>query len=291
METAKYVPKPIAEEVNITPVHPLANLAYLLAVVGGITVAVYLVLGWVADILVNRIGPQTEVAIARQMIPPEVLESDSREDARLSYSLDLLNSMRDRETVEQIPLRIGMIESELPNAGVFPGGHFVVTEGLFEAIESENALAFVLAHELGHFEHRDPLERMGRSLVFATLASALGLGSNSSNGVVSLTGELAALHYGRAQELAADEFALARVVELYGHGGSSLEFFESILESHSDNRFTAYFSSHPLTRERIDRLLETAKRNGWPMNGPATPLAINIKTEPAEGSPDGGKSP
>ena len=289
MEPVKYVPKPITEEVNITPVHPLANLSYLLAVVGGVTVAAYFMLGWVADILVNRIGPEMEVKIARQSVPADVLDRGINGDPRLSYSLELLNSMRTPEAIEQIPLRIGMIDSEQPNAGVFPGGYFVVTEGLFEAIETENALAFVMAHELGHFEHRDPLERMGRSLVFATLASALGIGSDGSSGVVSLTGELAALHYGRAQELAADDFALARVVEKYGHGGSSLEFFESILESSSDNRFTAYFSSHPLTRERIDRLKEIARRNGWSMNGPATPLAIESK--PAAEPPSDGAKP
>ncbi|MEM9569202.1 MAG: M48 family metallopeptidase, partial [Cyanobacteria bacterium P01_E01_bin.34] len=267
------------EEVNITPVHPLANLAYLLVVIGSCAVVAYLSLGWISDILVNRIGPETEVAIARRVNPPGLEDGDSERDPRAVYSLDLLNSIRDSAVVEEVPLRLNVIESEVPNAGVFPGGHIVVTEGLFDAIESENALAFVLAHELGHFENRDPLERLGRGLVFVTIASALGLNSNDGGGrVVSIASELTTLHYGRGQELAADEFALAKMVEHYGHGGGSLEFFEGILESGDDSRFTDYFSTHPMTQTRIDRLHELAERNGWSMTGALTPLPDNIRS-------------
>ena len=279
MEPVKFVPKPITQEVNVTSVHPLANFAYLLLVVGGVTVVAYFLLGWVADILVRRISPETEVAIARQILPAELLLAEDSQDPRLRYSLDLVNSLRNPEISDRVPISLSFIDSEIPNAGVFPGGHMVVSEGLFDTVTSENAYMFVLAHELGHFEHRDPLERLGRSLVFVTLTTALGLNSGNSSNVVSVTGELAALHYGRAQELAADEFALAHVVERYGHGGGSLEFFESILESGEDNRSTAYFSSHPLTQDRIDRLYDIAAANGWSMTGPTTPLSIQPVTE------------
>ena len=274
----EYVPKPITEEVNVTPVHPLANLAYLLAVICAFSVGAYLVLGWISDILVNRIDLETEVEIARRVNPPELQDEVSDRDPRAVYSLDLLNAIRDEEMVERVPLRLNVIESEEPNAGVFPGGHIVVTEGLFDAVESENALAFVLAHELGHFENRDPLERLGRGLVVVTITSALGLNSDGGGGrVVSVAGELTALHYGRGQELAADEFALAKVVEHYGHGGGSLDFFESILASGNDNRFTDYFSTHPMTQIRIDRLYDLAERNGWPMTGTLTPLPDRVR--------------
>ena len=272
---------------NVTPVHPLANLAYLLMVVGVCAVVAYLSLGWISDILVSRIGPETEVAIARRVNPTELQDGSLDRDPKATYALDLLNSIRDTEVVERVPLRLNVIESEAPNAGVFPGGHIVVTDSLFEAVESENALTFVLAHELGHFEHRDPLERLGRSLVFVTVASALGLNSGGSgNSVVSIASELASLHYGRSQELAADDFALAKVVEHYGHGGGSLEFFEAILESGDDNRFTDYFSTHPMTQTRIDRLYDLAERNGWSMTGTLTPLPDELRIarnkEPAD---------
>ncbi len=63
---------------------------------------------------------------------------------------------------------------------VTAGSYLFVTNGLLAAVESENELAFVLAHELGHFHHRDPLQALGRSLVLITLSSLLGLGQEPS---------------------------------------------------------------------------------------------------------------
>jgi Zn-dependent protease with chaperone function len=51
------------------------------------------------------------------------------------------------------------------NAAALPGGHMLVFSGLLTEMRSENELAFVLAHELGHYAHRDHLRGLGRALV------------------------------------------------------------------------------------------------------------------------------
>ena len=43
------------------------------------------------------------------------------------------------------------------NAVALPGGNIVVFAGLLKEIKSENELAMILGHELGHFAHRDHL--------------------------------------------------------------------------------------------------------------------------------------
>ncbi len=45
----------------------------------------------------------------------------------------------------------------------------VVFTGLLEKMTSENELAFVLAHELGHYDHRDHLRGLGRAALGTTL--------------------------------------------------------------------------------------------------------------------------
>ncbi|WP_017324464.1 M48 family metallopeptidase [Synechococcus sp. PCC 7336] len=272
---SNYVPKDIAEEVNVTPINPLGNFAYLLGVVVSVTLALYLGLGWVAEQLVGRISPEMEVEIGRRVIPVQALERADRDEPRLDYVEDLLNSLRDRDSAQRAPLTVRVLDESIPNAGLFPGGHVVVTEGLLDSVQSENALAFVLAHELGHFEERDALRGLGRSLVFVMLASALGIGgstANSSAQVVSVTSQLAALRHSRRQEFTADEFALAAVVDRYGHGDRSLDFFEHLLEQGHDKRVADYFSTHPLTRDRIERLYRLAEERGWSMSGEVEPL-------------------
>ena len=57
------------------------------------------------------------------------------------------------------------------NAFAVPGGHIVVTRGLFSSIESENGLSMVLAHEMAHHYERHPLRSTGRGLVVSLFST------------------------------------------------------------------------------------------------------------------------
>ena len=169
------------------------------------------------------------------------------------------------------PVTIHIQKNQLPNAAIIPGGHIIVTTALLEEAESENELAFVLAHELGHHIAQDPLKGLGRSLVLVTVASALGFGTGNTD-VVNLTGSFANLHYSRQQESAADVYALSKIISFYGHGGASLDFFKRMQAKNKDlgGKFSAYFSTHPLTEERIELLHQVATDKGWQMTGEVT---------------------
>lgn len=143
--------------------------------------------------------------------------------------------------------------------------------------ESENELAFVLAHELGHHLARDHLKGLGRSLVFLTVARVLGIGSGDAN-VVGMTGSLTNLHYSRQQESAADVYALKAIVRCYGHGDASLDFFNPIQTEKKDSRgkLSSCFSTHPLTKQRIDDLHQIAGQKVWKMQRDITDLPDKI---------------
>ena len=266
-----YQPKEIPEGVNVTSVHPLVNFAYLLGTVVVFSALVYLGLGAIADQLVTRMSPEMEAKIGQQLlsnVPNISQESYSQEK---QYLEDLVNSLSTADSSHYTPLTIHIQKSTHPNAAIIPGGHIIVTSTLLEEAESENELAFVLAHELGHHIARDPLKRLGRSLVLVTVASALGIGTGNAD-IVNLTGSLATLHYSRQQETAADVYALSAIVSFYGHGGASLDFFERMQAENQDHlgKLSAYISTHPVTEERIELLHQVATENGWQMTGEVT---------------------
>ncbi len=285
MPVNKYVPKEITEEVNVTPVNPLVNLANLLAsvlVYGGL---IYLLLGIVAFQLAIRVGPKTEERIGAALtaaLPVEMLEADSR----VSYLETLLAEIEaDREktilgtslgTAQYPPLKVKILATEEENAMVTAGSYLFVTEGLLAAVESENELAFVLAHELGHLHHRDPLKALGRSLVFVTMSTLLGVGQ-AGNAVPNMV-NLAELSYSRRQEIAADDYGQALVVARYGHGSHSLGFFERHLEPDLGalNDVLAWQQTHPMSGDRIQRLENRLKQKGWQAKGEATPLPDHL---------------
>ena len=49
----------------------------------------------------------------------------------------------------------------------------IVTAGLLEKVESENELAFIIGHELGHFRNRDHIRGLGRGLAIGILITAV----------------------------------------------------------------------------------------------------------------------
>jgi predicted Zn-dependent protease len=267
----KYIPKEIPEGINVSSRHPLLNLAYLVGTVVLASILIFVVLGFIASLLATRVSPETESKIADMLVLP--LDKETRDEKRTQYLENLLNSLSISGETTRLPLKVHLIDSEVINAAITIGGHVLIHTALLKTIESENELALVLAHELGHFQARDPLKSLGRPLVFMVVSTAIGFSLFKLNGlpdIISLTFELTSLSYSRAQERAADLYGFYRVVNHYGHGGYSLDFFKRLNEGNS--LISKYFVSHPLSQERIDYLKNEATKKGWKMEGDKTPL-------------------
>lgn len=275
----KYVAKEIPEGINVTRRHPLLNFAYLLGTVVIVSVLIFVALGLVADWLAPRVSPETEQKIGDMLLPLIVSEEQEiEEDRRIQYLKQILAFLPQSDETTRLPLTLHLIENENINAAITAGGHVLIHTALLKAVESENELALVLGHELGHFQNHDPTKSLGRSLVYLVVSMALGIGTSQSGGlpdIVPLTGELANLSYSRKQEKAADVYGLARVVNHYGHGGHCLAFFNRLEPENGDSRMlkvSQYFSTHPLSQDRIQYLQQVAIEKGWKMEGEATPL-------------------
>lgn len=151
-------------------------------------------------------------------------------------------------------LTVHTSETKIPNAFATLGGHIVVTQGLLDSVDSENALAMVLAHEIAHIRHRDPIVSAGSGIVLALLASAVFGGSDFASFGNSPT-MLTQLHFSRAQEKTADKAALDALQAQYGHTAGAERFFQKILEIQNRSGTSPEFlSTHPDTRDRLKRI-------------------------------------
>ena len=272
-----YKPRKMPEDVNVTSIHPLVNFANLIGTVILFSALAYFGLGLIANRLATHISPATEVKIGQHLIASYKTPKSDLEKSHLQqqqYLEKLLASLKTSNPRFAIPLSITLIDNEIANAAILPGGNILVTTALLEEAESENEIAFVLAHELGHHLNRDPLKALGRSLVFLTVSSVLGIGGGNTD-AIAFTGLLTNLHYSRQQESAADVYALQVIIDKYGHGGSSLSFFERVKTKDKRGKLASYVSTHPLTQERINYLQQLARENGWQMTGKITELPAN----------------
>lgn len=154
-----------------------------------------------------------------------------------------------------------------PNAFALPGGTIVVTDELLELLAGhDDAVLGVLAHELGHVQHRHGM----RVLVqFTLLSSATSIAFGDFSGLlVGVPAWLGQMAYSRDFEREAD----ARSVQLLRAAGLSpaamVVFFDRIgqWKRSDEGRRTGAgldlgiaFSSHPADEERIAFFRDAAR--------------------------------
>jgi Zn-dependent protease with chaperone function len=264
------------DEVNVSATHPLREALFLVAGIAGAGFALFVVIALAVEVLVPWIPPSLEVRVFSGSSFVELLgpEGDSA-DPRAGLVAELLDRLAQHWPENPYAFDVAVYEESTPNALAFPGGLVVVTSGLIEQVESENGLAFVIGHELGHFRHRDHLRGIGRGVAFALVMGALGLGG--SGGAVQLavlSGQLAARGFDRDQESDADRFGLELVQKEYGHVAGAGDFFEKLPQPDGavEREIAHYLATHPLNDERIQALHALALERGWSQVGPLTPL-------------------
>ncbi|MEM9215698.1 MAG: M48 family metallopeptidase [Cyanobacteria bacterium P01_F01_bin.150] len=276
----KYTPKEITEEVNVTPTHPLVNFGYLVGTVIVSLILLYALMGLAVDLVVPRLSRETEIKIGNALLPIALAQfgdDELSDDTRVDYIESVIQPLVG-DDLQDLPLTIHLMDTDIANAAIIAGGHVFVTTGLLEESESENELGFILGHELGHLASRDALRGLGRSLFI--LLGSLALGGASSGGqtspLLSTTLDLQSLHYSRSQENAADRYGLTTTVQQYGHAGYALDFFQRNSEIEPDF-LPEYVLTHPLSKNRIEDLETFATSQNWALVGPLKPLPENIE--------------
>lgn len=257
----KYTPRQPESNVNVTPTSPLREFFVLTCGLLGVVIAIYLLLGLAVDLVVPRISTDLEQKMAIFFIRSiDKTDTDSKQEG---YIQSLLEDLQ--RCCTELPYRFKVHVREAPtvNALAFPGGHIVVFTGLLNKVTSENELAFVLAHEMGHYAHRDHLRGMGRSVIFMAISAFLFGTDSSVSNLLAKGLNITELSFSRQQETQADEFGLETLNCAYGHASGATDFFEKIPKEHDPGKFGHYFASHPENRRRISHIENIIRSRGF----------------------------
>ncbi|BBO90870.1 M48 family metallopeptidase [Desulfosarcina ovata] len=276
----KFTPRHPGTNVNVSPTHPLKEFAVLAGGLLALTVVVYLVLGLAVDLLVPRISMELEKKLAGAFM--QRFNAAGNESDTSRYLQGLVDRIQQQCTNLPYTITIHVQPSDAINAAALPGGHIIVFSGLLAEMQSENELIFVLAHELGHYAHRDHLRGIGRALVLMSASTVLMGANNSISNMIGQGVTLTELNFSRSQEIRADTFALETLVCHYGNTAGATDFFRKIPKAADPGRFGHYFASHPENRRRIDHLENLIRQRGYPIGTP-TPLPMDLslpKTNP-----------
>lgn len=167
-----------------------------------------------------------------------------------------------------------VVENDQPNAYACPAGDIYVTTGLMNAVESDDELAGVLAHEITHVERRHGYRQYRRAQTGAVLGALFGavagaaIGSKTKSAskayaaydlVASLSaiaGQIALSGYGRREESEADSYALAHMSK-QGSAASYTTVLSKLKYSDTINGLRSggagLFMSHPEIDDRVSK--------------------------------------
>ena len=267
----RFVPKQVKEGINVSDTHPLVEAGTLVVGLTAIFVAIAVFLIFMVEIALFFVSAEDEASLFDGWLP-EDLATVSHADERLRETQALVDRLAIHYPESRYQFRVEIDDSEIANAMALPGGLIIVTKGLLDQVESENELAFVMGHELGHFKNRDHLRALGRGVVLSIFFAAIT--GNDVAGIGVKAADVTLRGFSRKQETQADEFGLSVVNSEYGHVNESWRLFQRW--SISDNSFAdivAYLSTHPESGARVDDMMAYAKSEGWSLDGEITPLS------------------
>jgi len=258
----EFEPKDIEGNVNVSKSSPIKDFFVLSGALLLIIISSYVILGFIAQHLVSHIPIELEKKFGGSS-SFKYASLIKKKSSREAYLQSIVNDMQKKCTNLPYDFRVSMHKSEKPNAMAYLGGGIVVFSGLLEKAESENELAFVLAHEMGHFKNRDHLRGMGRALVLMFVSATLFDSGSSLGKILNKLLFITDLKFSRDQERFADLYAVDLLNCYYGHVGGSTDFFKKLTEKDYSKLVLRFYSTHPLSEDRIKRVRKYISEKGY----------------------------
>ncbi len=167
-----------------------------------------------------------------------------------------------------------VLDSDVPNALALPGGFVYVTRGLLAYLNSEDELACVMGHEIGHVAAQHSLHQRTRSILTSPFTLATGIAGAATGilaprigGLITGVGQVATgavlAGYSREQEREADRLGMG----LAAKSGWSPAGMSAMLDtlSRSEKLSTGhvhqagFLDTHPSTPERAEASTKHAR--------------------------------
>ncbi|UTC64561.1 M48 family metalloprotease [Treponema sp. OMZ 788] len=164
---------------------------------------------------------------------------------------------------------VAILDTDEINAFATPGGHVLVTKGLLSCTDSEDALAGVIAHELGHIQLKHGIgaikaNRMTAAAVESSATMALGAEKKADlkfleDASKEIVTTLVNSGYSKTQEYAADSFAV-KLMAKSGYDPNAMTEMLKIMGEKQKNDHRGFGKTHPSADSRIKYVEKEAKK-------------------------------
>lgn len=182
----------------------------------------------------------------------------------IDYLEGLINRLLPYSQLDEKRIDLVVVKNDTLNAFAVPGGVMGIHTGVFNYAKSENQLAAIISHEMGHLSQRHyarHLEQQKNSMMpmIAGMLAGLVLAANSNGdgGMAAImasqaAAEAAALRFSRENEQEADRIGMQTMLDAKLDPYAASDMFEEMLHAtRSSRRPPEYLLTHPVTERRV----------------------------------------
>lgn len=214
-----------------------------------------------------HISIEQEIALGLQSAPQMIAQHGGLHPNREAQALvkrvgrKIIDNSTVRESEYQFDFHL-LADPQMVNAFALPGGQVFITLALFNRLETEDQLAGVWAHEIGHVVGRHAAERIAKQKLAEGLQGAAVLATYDPNNpastqtaqVAAMIGNLVNMSYGRDQELESDELGVRFMVEAGYKPEALLDVMRILKEASGGKAPAEFFSTHPSPENRVKKI-------------------------------------
>lgn len=193
-------------------------------------------------------------------------------DEALTAYVDAVGQRLAKESPRQdVAYQFHVVDMIEPNAFALPGGYVYVTRGLLALVNTEDELAGVVGHEIGHVAARHTVQRVSRQGPFALITNLVSgvtgffvpIVGDIVGGVGNFAQSLVFSPYSRGQESEADDVGQKMAAKAGWNPLGLATFLDTLGREEallSDGpRKPSFFDSHPATPDRVKHTTKNAK--------------------------------
>ncbi|MBS1717719.1 MAG: M48 family metalloprotease [Armatimonadetes bacterium] len=174
------------------------------------------------------------------------------------------------------PYEFKVIKGDDVNAFSLPGGKIYVYEGLLKFVESDDELAGVLSHEIGHAAERHvatlqrdegKIEAITLPLILIAIFTQGGVNAGPAFQLSSLLGTAIGNGWSQKAEAAADDAGFQIISKSAYNPAGMVTFMERLAGEERDNPKINWgiFRTHPPSTLRLDSLMGDMKKAQLPL--------------------------
>lgn len=243
----------IEDNVNVGKTNVGSEFLILISGIFALCFLLYSFADTIGNFFIDRMSDETQVKI-ENAFSFHTIRTVQDKRAEIKTLEDIRDKIvpLDKKLQGKSKFPIYEINAKEINAFVTPNGTIFFTKGLLNEVQNKETLTFILAHELGHYAHRDHLKTISRQIITSAILSMFSAGNHNIDITIGSISDLNNLSYSRKQEKEADLYANKIVYKLYGNNNGAVEFFKFLNKKENISEYLHYFSTHPSTKQRLN---------------------------------------